>query len=96
MTVHLSIIGPQGPFSIKFCKLLLANVHRLVPAYLFGAAVVSRTSCHSYARVGGVILTAYLPNFNPVGTSVPEARRVFHSDFARRMDVPKKTGGRPP
>ncbi len=87
---------PTGAFFQQNCKLLLANVHRLVPAYLFGAAVVSRTSCHSYARVGGVISTAYLPNFNPVGASVPEARRVFHSGFARRMNVPKKTGGRPP
>ena len=29
-----------GPFSIKICKLLPSIVHRLMPAYLFGAAVV--------------------------------------------------------
>ena len=38
--MHLSIPGPPGPFAIKICKLLLANVHRLVRPYLFGAAVV--------------------------------------------------------
>ena len=52
-----------GPFAIKICKFLLANVHRLLRPYLFGAAVVGRTSCHSYARVGGVISTAHLSNF---------------------------------
>ena len=40
-----------------------SNVHRLGPAYLLGAVVVGRTSCHGFARVGGVISTAYLSNF---------------------------------
>ncbi len=31
-----------------------SNIHRLVPAYLFGAAVVERSNYHGYARVGGV------------------------------------------
>ena len=29
-----------GPFAIKICKLLPSIVHRLVPAYLFGAVVI--------------------------------------------------------
>ena len=29
-----------GPFAIKICKLLPSIVHRLVPAYLFGAVAI--------------------------------------------------------
>ena len=42
-----------GPFSIKICKRLPSIVHRLVPAYLFGAAVVAHPA------------TAQLPRFCP-------------------------------
>ena len=31
---------PTGAFFQQNCKLLLANVHRLVPAYLLGAVVI--------------------------------------------------------
>ena len=34
------ILGPLGPNAIKICRSLPSIVHRLVPAYLFGAAVV--------------------------------------------------------
>ena len=46
-----------GPFAIKICKFLLANVHRLLHPYLLGAVVVGRTSCHGFASVGSVIST---------------------------------------
>ena len=44
LTGFRSILGPQGPFSIKICKRLRPIIHRLVPAYLFGAAVVARAA----------------------------------------------------
>ena len=34
-----------------------SNIHRLVPAYLFGACVVRWTAYPGFARVGGVIST---------------------------------------
>ena len=52
-----------GPCTIKICKLLLSIVHRLVPAYLLGAAVVGRTSCHGSARAGGVRTAQRFSNF---------------------------------
>ena len=88
MTVHLSIIGPQGPFPSKICKLLLANVHRLVLPFLLGAPVVGRTSCHSYARVGGVISTQDAANFSLGRPQWAGARRTVRPDFARRTQVP--------
>ena len=33
-----------GPFAIKICKLFDSIAHRLVPAYLLGAAVLGRMS----------------------------------------------------
>ena len=38
-----SILGPLGPFAIKICELFDSIAHRLVPAYLFGAAMIERT-----------------------------------------------------
>ena len=68
-----------GPFFIKICKLLPSIVHRLMPAYLFGAAVVGRTSRHGYDRAGGVISTLYLLNSCFAGPSGPrqEERKVL-------------------
>ena len=40
MTMLTSILGPLGPTAIKICRHSYANVHRLVPAYLFGAVGV--------------------------------------------------------
>ena len=63
MTVRSSILGPQGPFAIKIWRHLYSNAHRLVPAYLFGAAVVASRqlpSCHGYAGVGGARTTRTL------------------------------------
>ena len=45
---------PTGAFCHQNLKYFRSNVHRLVPAYLFGAAVVGWTSCHGFALVGGV------------------------------------------
>ena len=58
-----------------------SNVHRLVPAYLFGAAVVGQMSpqlpsCHSFARLGGVRTARTLLNFHFVGACVPGARKI--------------------
>ena len=52
---------------MRYCP----NVHRLVPAYLFGAAVVERSNCHSFAKVGGAISAQCPPNFAYKG---PKAR----------------------
>ena len=101
LTGFRSILGPQGPFSIKNCKFLTSIVHRLVPAYLFGAAVVGWTNCHGFAQVGGVISTAYLLSFHLVGPSGPGQEGLACPDFARRIKllipqegVPRKRGSR--
>ena len=69
--MHPSTLGPQGPFSIKICKLLLTNAHRLVHPYLLSAAVVGQTNCHGFARVGGVRTAQYFSNFTLAGASAP-------------------------
>ena len=38
----------------KFVRIALLSYNRLLPAYLFGAAVIGWTSCHGFAKVGGV------------------------------------------
>ena len=69
--MHTPTLGPMGPFSIKICGLFDSIARRLVPAYLFGEAVVERSNCHSFARVGGAISAQFPPNFAYKG---PKAR----------------------
>ena len=71
LTMHTPTLGPMGPFSIKICGLFDSIARRLVPAYLFGEAVVERSNCHSFARVGGAISAQFPPNFAYKG---PKAR----------------------
>jgi len=79
LTVHPFTLGLQGPFAIKFCKLLLTNVHRLMLPFLLGAPVVGRTSCHSFAWAGGVISTQDAANFSLGRPQWAEARRTSRS-----------------
>ena len=73
-----------------------SNIHRLVPAYLFGAAVVGRTSCHSFVWVGGVLSAQYPPDFTQVGACVPGARRTSRSCLCPPDSISNLSGGRPP
>ena len=74
---------PTGAFCHQNLNVLCSNVHRLVPAYLLGAAVVGRadsaprlrTSCHSYARAGGVIPTHISSNFVPGRGLCPRGKK---------------------
>ena len=56
-------------------------MHRLLPPDLFGAVGVvlvpqQLPSCHGYTQPGGVRTARMRSNFNAIGASVPEARRM--------------------
>ena len=80
MTVRLSTLGPQGPFSIKICeRLLLSYTAWCLPTCLVrrwsykGAQQLP--SCHGYARPGGEISTQNAANFGLGRPQWAEARR---------------------
>ena len=69
-------LGPQGPFAIKICKLLLLlHTAWCLPTCSVRWWSYKRTqqlpSCHGYARVGGVLPAQYPPNFAQVGACAP-------------------------
>ena len=80
MTVRLSTLGPQGPFSIKICeRLLLSYTAWCLPTCLVrrwsykGAQQLP--SCHGYAGPGGEISTQNAANFGLGRPQWAEARR---------------------
>ena len=62
---------PTGAFCHQNLIVLSPNAHRLLHPYPLGAAVVGRTSYHSFARVGGVLPTYHVLYFAYIG---PKAR----------------------
>ena len=69
-------LGPQGPFAIKICKLLLLlHTAWCLPTCLVRWWSYKRAqqllSCHGYARVGGVLPAQYPPDFAQVGACAP-------------------------
>ena len=77
-----------------------SNIHRLVPAYLFGAAVVERSNYHGYARVGGVISTHVSTRFCTSRGQCPRGKKNQMVMFSEPPDAsaglpvgyPRKTG----
>ena len=84
---------PQGLSAIKICKLLLL----LHAAWCLRTCWVRRVSfqrpqqlpsCHSSARVGGVISTQMTQNFRLCRPQWAGARRAVRPGFARRIKLP--------
>ena len=66
-----------------------SNIHRLVPAYLFGACVVRWTAYPGFARVGGVISTHLSTRFCTGRGLCPRGKKNARSCVrSRRMQVP--------
>ena len=96
MTVHSPIPGPQGPFAIKICRCVLSNVHPPPASLPVGCGGGERTSCHSFARVGGVRTTQTRPNFTPGRGPCPQGKKHSPSWFYPPDETTQKTEGRPP
>ena len=87
---------PTGACCHQNLQAAVSIAHRLLHPFLFGAAVVGRTSCHGFARVGGARTTQTRSNFIPGRGPCPRGKKHSPSWFYPPDETTQKTGGRPP